>query len=85
MLSPAAAGVVAISAGWVQESSNINSGLLALGKVVAALGKCDPDADIRTHVPVRDSKLTRLLADSLGGTSATVMIACVAPDAVSCL
>jgi len=33
-----------------------------------------------THVPYRDSKLTRLLQDSLGGNSRTVMIACVSPS-----
>lgn len=68
----------------LRESSGINSGLLALGKVVAALASggegCGRAA---THVPVRDSKLTRLLADALGGAAATVLIACVAPDMVS--
>ncbi|EFN57636.1 hypothetical protein CHLNCDRAFT_9849, partial [Chlorella variabilis] len=67
----------------LKESSGINSGLLALGKVVAALARLDPAADARPHVPLRDSKLTRLLADSLGGTSATVLIACVAPDMIN--
>ncbi|CAE7366356.1 KIN4A [Symbiodinium natans] len=57
-----------------KESIAINSGLLALGNVISALG--DP-AKRGIHVPYRESKLTRLLQDSLGGNSRTVMIACV--------
>lgn len=57
-----------------KESVSINSGLLALGNVISALG--DP-AKQGSHVPYRESKLTRLLQDSLGGNSRTVMIACV--------
>ncbi|CAE7745866.1 KIN4A [Symbiodinium pilosum] len=57
-----------------KESIAINSGLLALGNVISALG--DP-AKRGSHVPYRESKLTRLLQDSLGGNSRTVMIACV--------
>ncbi|CAJ1352508.1 unnamed protein product [Effrenium voratum] len=57
-----------------KESVAINSGLLALGNVISALG--DP-AKRGSHVPYRESKLTRLLQDSLGGNSRTVMIACV--------
>ena len=60
-----------------QESISINSGLLALGNVISALG--DPSRKA-THVPYRDSKLTRLLQDSLGGNSATLMIACASPS-----
>ncbi|CAG8480243.1 43032_t:CDS:2 [Gigaspora margarita] len=57
---------------------SINSGLLALGNVISALG--DPNkARHTTHVPYRDSKLTRLLQDSLGGNAQTLMIACVSP------
>ncbi|KAG1654867.1 Chromosome-associated kinesin KIF4 [Nymphon striatum] len=52
---------------------NINKGLLALGNVINAL--CDKN----NHIPYRDSKLTRLLQDSLGGNSHTLMIACVSP------
>ncbi|KAG1654873.1 Chromosome-associated kinesin KIF4 [Nymphon striatum] len=54
-------------------SININKGLLALGNVINAL--CDKN----NHIPYRDSKLTRLLQDSLGGNSHTLMIACVSP------
>jgi hypothetical protein len=56
-------------------------GLLALVNVISALS----DGERRPrHVPYRDSKLTRLLQDSLGGNSKTLMIACVssADDAV---
>lgn len=60
-----------------KESISINSGLLALGNVISALGD---ETKRGTHVPYRDSKLTRLLQDSLGGNSRTVMIACVSPS-----
>lgn len=45
------------------------------------LARCfvPPQRSRRMHVPYRDSKLTRLLQDSLGGNSRTVMIACVSP------
>ncbi|PKC12896.1 kinesin-domain-containing protein, partial [Rhizophagus irregularis] len=62
----------------VKEGISINSGLLALGNVISALG--DPNkAKHTTHIPYRDSKLTRLLQDSLGGNAQTLMIACVSP------
>ena len=49
-----------------KEGISINCGLLALGNVISALG----DTSRRvSHVPYRDSKLTRLLQDSLGGNS----------------
>ncbi|CAG8470534.1 13604_t:CDS:2 [Funneliformis caledonium] len=61
-----------------KEGISINSGLLALGNVISALG--DPlKAKHTTHIPYRDSKLTRLLQDSLGGNAQTLMIACVSP------
>ncbi|KAF3339700.1 chromosome-associated kinesin KIF4 [Carex littledalei] len=62
----------------LKEGININKGLLALGNVISALSdekKCKEGA----FVPYRDSKLTRLLQDSLGGNSKTVMIACISP------
>ncbi|XP_035013878.1 kinesin-like protein KIF21A isoform X9 [Hippoglossus stenolepis] len=60
-----------------KEGISINCGLLALGNVISALG----DRGKRSaHVPYRDSKLTRLLQDSLGGNSQTVMIACSSPS-----
>ncbi|EEB15657.1 kif21, putative [Pediculus humanus corporis] len=60
-----------------REGISINGGLLALGNVISALGDKTKKA---LHVPYRDSKLTRLLQDSLGGNSQTVMIACISPS-----
>ncbi|XP_005736608.1 kinesin family member 3Cb [Pundamilia nyererei] len=59
----------------LKEAAKINLSLSALGNVISALvdGKS-------THVPYRDSKLTRLLQDSLGGNAKTVMIATVGPS-----
>ncbi|KAG2174943.1 hypothetical protein INT43_006005 [Umbelopsis isabellina] len=59
-----------------KEGISINSGLLALGNVISALGD---ESRRAAHVPYRDSKLTRLLQDSLGGNSQTLMLACVSP------
>ncbi|XP_065185487.1 kinesin-like protein KIF21A isoform X2 [Sycon ciliatum] len=59
-----------------REGISINCGLLALGNVISALGDKSKRA---SHVPYRDSKLTRLLQDSLGGNSQTLMIACISP------
>ena len=58
----------------MKEATKINQSLSALGNVISALvdGKS-------THVPYRDSKLTRLLQDSLGGNTKTVMIANCGP------
>ncbi|XP_026176064.1 kinesin-like protein kif7 [Mastacembelus armatus] len=61
----------------LKESIQINSGLLALGNVIGALG--DPKRK-GSHIPYRDSKITRILKDSLGGNSKTLMIACVSPS-----
>ncbi|KAK6160661.1 hypothetical protein DH2020_004042 [Rehmannia glutinosa] len=56
-----------------KEGVHINKGLLALGNVISALGD-EKKRKEGLHVPYRDSKLTRLLQDSLGGNSRTVMI-----------
>ncbi|KAI4455334.1 kinesin-related [Holotrichia oblita] len=58
----------------LKEATKINLSLSALGNVISALvdGKAK-------HIPYRDSKLTRLLQDSLGGNTRTLMIACVSP------
>ncbi|XP_044475240.1 kinesin-like protein KIN-4C [Mangifera indica] len=61
----------------LKEGIHINKGLLSLGNVISALG--DEKKRKGGHIPYRDSKLTRLLQDSLGGNSKTVMIACVSP------
>ena len=61
------------------EGANINRSLLTLGNCINAL--CE--ANLRgkkIHIPYRDSKLTRLLKDSLGGNARTVMIANVSPS-----
>ncbi|XP_052067157.1 kinesin-like protein KIF27 isoform X4 [Mytilus californianus] len=60
-----------------KESVHINSGLLALGNVISALG--DPKKK-STHIPYRESKITRLLKDSLGGNAQTLMICCISPS-----
>ena len=61
-----------------REAVHINSGLLVLGNVINALAERDHKSSRgRTHVPYRDSKLTRLLQDSLGGNAKTCMVACV--------
>ncbi|EOX91511.1 Mediator complex, subunit Med10 isoform 4 [Theobroma cacao] len=62
----------------LKEGIYINRGLLALGNVISALGD-EKKRKEGVHVPYRDSKLTRLLQDSLGGNSKTVMIACISP------
>jgi len=57
-----------------KEATKINLSLSALGNVICAL------VDGRSvHIPYRDSKLTRLLQDSLGGNTKTLMIACLSP------
>ncbi|KAL5006903.1 hypothetical protein ScPMuIL_015709 [Solemya velum] len=62
-----------------REGANINRSLLALGNVINALA----DHKYKGHIPYRDSKLTRLLKDSLGGNCQTVMIAAVSPSRFS--
>eukprot|EP00741_Cyanophora_paradoxa_P015113 tig00020848_g14584.t1 len=61
-----------------KEAGMINQSLLTLGRVITALVEHQP------HVPYRDSKLTRLLQDSLGGRTKTCIIATVSPSA-SCM
>jgi hypothetical protein len=66
----------------MKEGININKGLFVLGQVVSALsewGQQGGSKKSNAHIPYRDSKLTRLLQDSLGGNSRTVMIACISP------
>jgi hypothetical protein len=59
----------------LEESKNINQSLASLGNVIAALTDTKP----RKHIPYRDSKLTRILEDSLGGNCKTTMMAMVSP------
>jgi uncharacterized coiled-coil protein SlyX len=65
----------------LREALNINKSLLCLGNVVSALAeRADGNAKVvRAHIPYRDSKLTRLLEDSLGGNATTALIACITP------
>jgi hypothetical protein len=80
------------------ETAQINKSLFTLGKVIAALSErksrtqgaaaatsgdgSGGASSTDLHVPYRDSKLTRLLQDSLGGSALTVMINCVTPSAL---
>ena len=64
-----------------REGIKINEGLLALGNVINALADDDNiSKDKKVHVPYRQSKLTRLLQDALGGNSQTLFLACVSPS-----
>lgn len=60
-----------------KETCQINRGLHALSNVIMALSTPNTSAAPSTHVPYRDSKLTRVLQDSLGGSARTLMIACI--------
>ena len=56
-----------------QELTTINQSLTSLGKVISALSQK------RNHIPFRDSKITRLLQDSIGGTTHTIVIGTISP------
>jgi len=63
----------------IKETGSINKSLFTLGKVISCLSdkkKLSKD----THIPYRDSKLTMLLQDSLGGNAKALMIACISPS-----
>ncbi|XP_042338219.1 kinesin heavy chain-like, partial [Plectropomus leopardus] len=59
----------------LDEAKNINKSLSALGNVIAALSEGK-----KSHVPYRDSKMTRILQDSLGGNCRTTIIICCSPS-----
>ncbi|XP_072540867.1 kinesin heavy chain [Salminus brasiliensis] len=59
----------------LDEAKNINKSLSALGNVISALAE-----GTKTHVPYRDSKMTRILQDSLGGNCRTTMFICCSPS-----
>lgn len=60
----------------LEECKKINQSLSALGNVISALS----DEKNRSHIPYRDSKLTRILEDSLGGNCKTTIIAMISPS-----
>lgn len=64
----------------LNEGININKGLLHLGEVIKALSNAKTN---KYFVPYRNSKLTRLLQDSLGGNSNTQVIGCISPSSSS--
>ena len=66
-----------------REGSKINKSLLALGNCINALARRDPKKKKHEHINYRDSKLTLLMKDSLGGTCHTAMIAAVSPSSLS--
>ncbi|XP_015599072.1 kinesin-like protein KIF12 isoform X2 [Cephus cinctus] len=60
----------------LEEANNINKSLMVLGYCIASLSDGKRKSG---HIPYRDSKLTKLLADSLAGNGVTLMIACISP------
>ena len=61
----------------LKEATNINSSLLSFGNIVQAL------AEKKKFIPYRDSKLTRILEDSVGGNCKTSLLVCCSPSAES--
>ncbi|KAL9648699.1 hypothetical protein ABK040_003637 [Willaertia magna] len=61
------------------ETAHINKSLLTLGKVISVLSS---PSKKDSYIPYRDSKLTKLLMDSLGGEAKTLMISCITPSSV---
>ena len=55
----------------LEEAKNINKSLSALGNVISALAE-----GTKTHIPYRDSKMTRILQEALGGNCRTTIIIC---------
>ncbi|KAG5886030.1 hypothetical protein JTB14_023671 [Gonioctena quinquepunctata] len=60
----------------LEEANNINKSLMVLGYCISSLSDSKRKS---SHIPYRDSKLTKLLADSLAGNGVTLMIACISP------
>ncbi|CAG9863505.1 unnamed protein product [Phyllotreta striolata] len=60
----------------LEEANNINKSLMVLGYCISSLSDAKRT---KGHIPYRDSKLTKLLADSLAGNGVTLMIACISP------
>ena len=68
----------------IRELTSINKSLSTLGKCVAALIRPGGSSTGAAHIPYRDSKLTRLLQDSLGGNAKTLFIVTISPS-ISCM
>ena len=62
----------------LDEAKNINRSLSALGNVISALAD-----GTKTHIPYRDSKMTRILQEALGGNCRTTIIICASPARVA--
>ncbi|XP_044055171.1 kinesin-like protein KIF1A isoform X24 [Siniperca chuatsi] len=70
----------------LKEGANINKSLTTLGKVISALAEVDSGSNknkkkkkVESHIPYRDSVLTWLLRENLGGNSRTAMVAALSP------
>ncbi|XP_068025949.1 kinesin-like protein KIF18B isoform X2 [Melanerpes formicivorus] len=75
------AAVAKTSGERLREGASINRSLLALLSVIQALAGAKGK---QSHVPYRDSKLTRLLKDSIGGNCRTLMLAALSPSPLCC-
>jgi kinesin family protein 5 len=67
-------GKTGVEGTGLEEAKNINKSLSALGNVIAALADGS-----KSHIPYRDSKLTRILQESLGGNAKTTIVICASP------
>merc|ERR1719340_377790 len=67
-------GKTGVEGTGLEEAKNINKSLSALGNVIAALADGN-----KSHIPYRDSKLTRILQESLGGNAKTTIVICASP------
>ena len=67
----------------LKEGAHINKSLVTLGSVISALAEASKEKQQNKFVPYRDSVLTWLLKDSLGGNSKTIMIATISPADVN--
>uniref|UniRef100_A0A8C5AJQ4 plus-end-directed kinesin ATPase n=1 Tax=Gadus morhua TaxID=8049 RepID=A0A8C5AJQ4_GADMO len=63
----------------LKEGANINKSLTTLGKVISALAENKKKKKVENHIPYRDSVLTWLLRENLGGNSRTAMVAALSP------
>jgi hypothetical protein len=78
-------GVTGLNGDRIGELTNINASLTTLGRCIAALASKSDSCSLKSpqrhiHIPFRDSKLTRILQDSLGGNSKTVLLAMINPS-----